>query len=113
MGGLSFLEIVYVGQCEVFVCLEFVEIFFCFFPLGRKLISPQTRCQFFKNVNFFFDTPPLNSMSYLRGGLLFLEIVFVGQCEVFVCLEFVEIFFFSPWHIHMSPMCILVLTLKQ
>ena len=32
----------------------------------------------------------------LRGGLSFLEIVFVGQCEVFVCLEFVEIFF-SPW----------------
>ena len=24
-----------------------------------------------------------------------LEIVFVGQCEVFVCLDFVD--FFSPW----------------
>ena len=27
----------------------------------------------------------------LRGGVSFLEIVFVGQCEVFVCLEFLEI----------------------
>ena len=28
------LEIVFVGQCEVFVCLDFVDIFF--FPLGRE-----------------------------------------------------------------------------
>ena len=27
----------------------------------------------------------------LRGGVSVLEIVFVGQCEVFVCLDFVEI----------------------
>ena len=29
---MSVLEIVLVGQCEVFVCLDFVEIYF--FPLG-------------------------------------------------------------------------------
>ena len=32
------LEIVFVGQCEVFVCLDFVEIFFP--PLSTKLIGP-------------------------------------------------------------------------
>ena len=36
-GGLSFLEIVFVGQREVLVCLEFVEMFF---PLAAKLIGP-------------------------------------------------------------------------
>ena len=30
---VSVLEIVFVGQCEVFVCLDFVNIFF---PLGRE-----------------------------------------------------------------------------
>ena len=29
---MSVLEIVFVGQCEVFVCLDFVH----FFPLGRE-----------------------------------------------------------------------------
>ena len=40
-------------------------------------------------------TESLNSMSYLRGRSWFLEIVFVGQCEVLVCLCFVVYFFFS------------------
>ena len=31
----------------------------------------------------------------LRGGMSVLEIVFVGQCEVFVCLDFVG--FSPPW----------------
>ena len=35
-------------------------------------------------------------MSHLRGYVTVLEIVFVGQCEVFVCLDFVHFFFF-PW----------------
>ena len=30
--------------------------------------------------------------SVLTGGVLVLEIVFVGQCEVFVCREFVMFF---------------------
>ena len=60
-GGLSFLEIIFVGQCEAFVCLEFVEIFFFFFfSLAAKHIGPQMECQFFKNVDFF-DTLPLNN----------------------------------------------------
>ena len=33
---MSVLEIVFVGQCEVFVCLDFVH----FFPLAVKLIGP-------------------------------------------------------------------------
>ena len=52
-------------------------------------------------------------MSHLWGCVLVLEIVFVGQCEVFVCLDFVIfslgceahrtvngvsiIFIFTPW----------------
>ena len=40
--------------------------------------------------------------SGLRGGVSFLEIVFVGECEVFVCLEFVEIFFFLGRKAHRS-----------
>ena len=62
----SFLEIVFVGQCEVFVCLGFVEIIF--FSLAAKLIGPQTGCQSFKNVDFF-DNPPLNAMAYGVGKL--------------------------------------------
>ena len=31
-------------------------------------------------------------MSHLRGCVTVLEIVFVGQCEVFVCLDFVHFF---------------------
>ena len=50
---MSVLEIVFVGQCEVFVCLDFVEIFF--FPLPTKLIGPRMGCQFFKNS--IFPTP--------------------------------------------------------
>ena len=33
----------------------------------------------------------------LRGEVWFMEIVFVGECEVFVCLDSEEAFFFSPW----------------
>ena len=33
---MSVLAIVFVGQCEVFVCLDFVH----FFPLAEKLIGP-------------------------------------------------------------------------
>ena len=54
-----------------------------FFSLAAKLIGLETGCQFFKNVDFF-DNHPLNAMAYLRDWWSFLEIVFVGQCEVFV-----------------------------
>ena len=44
------MEIVFVGECEVFVCLCFVVCFFFFFsPLAAKLIGPKTGRQFFKN----------------------------------------------------------------
>ena len=52
-----FLEIVFVGLCEVFVCLEFVKLFFFFF-LAPKLIGPAQGCEFFKNVDFFRCDPP-------------------------------------------------------
>ena len=41
------LEIVFVGQCEVCVCLDFA---YFFFPLAAKLIGPQTGRQFFKKI---------------------------------------------------------------
>ena len=34
---VTVLEIVFVGQCEVFVCLDFVSNFF---PLGREAHRP-------------------------------------------------------------------------
>ena len=54
--------------------------------------------QFFKNVDFSVTFPLKSvscSMSYLRTTVNVLEIVFVRQHEVFVCLDFVLTFF--PW----------------
>ena len=39
---------------------------------------------------------------YLRGGVLVMELVFVGQYKVFVCLDFVEIFFPLGHEVHRS-----------
>ena len=92
---MSVLDIVFVGQCEVFVCLDFVLTP----PLGAKLIGLRMGCQFFKNVDFSVTYPLKSgscSMSYLRGTVSVLEIVFVGQCEVFVCLDFVLTFPLPP-----------------
>ena len=79
------LEVVFVGQCEVFVSLDFVEIFLP--PLAAKLISPRMERP------FFFDTHPFNSVSRLTVWVWVLEIVFVRQCEVFVCIDFMIFFF--------------------
>ena len=90
---MSVLETVFVGQCEVFVSLDFV---LTFFPFAEKLIGPRMGRQFFKNVDFSVTYPLKSvsfSMSYLRGMVSVLEIVFVEQCEVFVCLDFVVTFF--------------------
>ena len=58
----SFLAMVFVGQCEVLVCLGFVDCFFSvFFPLATKLIGPKTGCQFFENVEIF-DNHPLKGV---------------------------------------------------
>ena len=63
---MTVLEIVFVGQCEVFDCLDFVHFFF--FPLATKLIGPPTGCQFLKKKNVdFSDTYPLNSNVSLKG----------------------------------------------
>ena len=48
-GHLSVLGIVFVGQREVFVCLDFV---LTFFSLAAKLIGLLMGRQFFKNVDF-------------------------------------------------------------
>ena len=51
---MSVLEIVFVGQREVFVCLDFVLIFF---PLAAKLTGPRMGHKFFKNVDFSVECP--------------------------------------------------------
>ena len=63
-----------------------------FFPWPQSSWVHERGVNSLKNV-YFFDTYPLNSMSYFRGSVSVLEIVFVGQCEVFVCLDFVWNFF--------------------
>ena len=53
-GCRSLLEIVFVGQCEVFVCLgsgHFI-LFVYFFPWPRSSKGPRMERQFFKNVDF-------------------------------------------------------------
>ena len=40
----------------------------------------------------------IKTRSRSRGWVSVLEIAFVGQCEVFVCLNFAySFFFFLPW----------------
>ena len=50
------LEIILVGQCDVFVCLDFVHFFF---PLAVKLIGLRTGCQFLKIMSVFLTPTPL------------------------------------------------------
>ena len=61
------------------------------FPLAANLTGLRTGCQSLKNVDFSVIRP-LNSVSHLWGCMPVLAIVFVGQCEVFVCLGFVSLF---------------------
>ena len=74
-------------------CL-FVLILYIFF-FGRKAYRSANTpgVSSLKNVDFS-NTYPRNSMSHLRVCVSVLEMIFVGQCEVFVCLEFVH---FPPW----------------
>ena len=58
---MSFLEIVFVGQCEVFVCLDFGNLFcFCFvFSLGCEAqVRERGASSLKKNVDFFQHTSP-------------------------------------------------------
>ena len=52
---MSVLEVVFVGQSEVCVCLDFVE-FFLFFS-ATKLIGPRSGYHLFKNCQFFWLSP--------------------------------------------------------
>ena len=94
-GCRSLLEIVFVGQCEAFVCLGFGHfiLFVYFLPWPRSSKGLRMGRQFFRNVDFPLPTP-------LRGCWSLLEIVFVGQCEAFVCLGFghsILFVYFFPW----------------
>ena len=59
-GCRSLLEIVFVGQCEAFVCLGFGHciLFVYFFPWPRSSKGPRMGRQFFKNVDFSVTYPP-------------------------------------------------------
>ena len=63
-GSVTVLEIVFVGLCEAFVCLDFVHCF-C---LGRKAHRFANGASIIlKNVDFS-DTYLPNSMSHLGGA---------------------------------------------
>ena len=51
-GTAPFLEIVFVGFCEVFICQEFAP-YFPLVILSVKLIGPFPGDQFFKNADLF------------------------------------------------------------
>ena len=50
---MTVLEIVFVGQCEVFVLILYI-----FSLLAAKLIDLRTGCKFFKKCRFFRYLPP-------------------------------------------------------
>ena len=95
-GCRSILEIVFVGQCEAFVCLGFGQFYFIclIFSLAVKLKMSANGCiNSLKTSIFPLPTPR-------RGCRSLLEIVFVGQCEAFVCLGFghsILFVYFFPW----------------
>ena len=75
--------------------LDLVILFYLFvFFLGREA---QKICEWgvnsLKTLNFLLPFP-------LRGCMSLLEMFFVGQCEVFVCLgfgHFILFVYFFPW----------------
>ena len=60
------MDIVFVGQCEVFVSLDFVEIFF---PLTAKLLGPRSGCQFFKKMSILPTPRPLRDADLKKGAV--------------------------------------------
>ena len=54
---MSIMAIIFAGQCEVFVSLDFGDFFF--FPMATKLIGPRTGRQFFTKVSIFPTHVPL------------------------------------------------------
>ena len=71
-GGMSVLEIVFVGQCEMFVCLHFVGLFFFFFFFFFPLVREQG-VNSLKDVDFS-DTYPLKQISSSNESLILLMI---------------------------------------
>ena len=67
---MSVLEIAFVGQCEVFVCLDFVEIF-PFFPPWPRSSSVRERglnsLKKKKKKSIFFNTSPLKESGILSS----------------------------------------------
>ena len=57
-GCITFLEIIFVGQCEVFVYLDFVHFFL---SLGSEAHRFANGCQLLKKCKFFSSTTPLIS----------------------------------------------------
>ena len=57
---------------------------------------------FLSIYHFFFFLQGIVVLFLLRDEWSFLEIAFVGRCEVFVCLEFVKIIFFLGREAHRS-----------
>ena len=60
---MTVLEIVFVGQCEVFVCLDFVHFFLFFLPLGREAHRSANGVSVLKKIVDFSDTYPLKALS--------------------------------------------------
>ena len=55
---MSVLVIVFVGQCEVFACLDFG--YFFFFPWPRSSWVRERGVNSLKKMSIFFDTRPFN-----------------------------------------------------
>ena len=79
---LSLFIVCYVQVDSLRGCVTLLEIGFIghlFFPLGREAHRSTNGVRILKKMSIFLLTTPL------RGEVSLLEIVFVGQCEVFVC----------------------------
>ena len=73
-GCVTVLDIVFVGQCEVFVCLDFVHVFFL--PLGRKAHrSSNGLSVLWKMSNFPTPTPLKHHSSIWVKILIEIDII--------------------------------------
>ena len=62
------LEIVFVGQCEVFVCLDFIH----FFPLGCKAHRSANRVSVLYEMSIFLTPTRLKPKLSLSNNLVLL-----------------------------------------
>ena len=81
------LEVVFVGQCEVFICLGLLDYFSLFFPLAEMLIGLQMGCEFFKK-SIFLTTFPLILLPFFPpfGFIIvcFFYILFIWIFQLFL-----------------------------